>query len=469
MGVQVSGQESDQPPAATSDGTSGGSPRPRLWPVSGWLLVARQFVRGLWSWQSVRRHWSFVAAGLLALGAYAEAAGALWDIAGWVWPFDHEPTTSETADPADPVDPTATTGSPDTTAGAAASSGTGPGSSSGSPGPGGGGNAGPATSVTPAAPATTPLGRGTPRAMTARSDTVWVVSSDEDLVFRIDAPTGAVEQTEPLDGGPVGVLHAAGDLWVVHETRTVRLDPESLRPRRGESVVGLDEVEGRHVAVAAAPGSGDGGDAGERVWLVTTAGARASVYALAPGRRAIEVEHLVSLVGEPVGMVATTDAVWVAMGDGRVHRVDVETGDSEPIGGIGAPIGAIARHGGDLWLTSPTEGRVYRMPIGSGGGPATPVDLAEVGSASERPPDERVTEPGAVLAVGDVVWVVDRARGTLARVSGPNATVVSTFPSRGREPVALAWTDGVLWTALAGDRAAARTEVPYADGADRPG
>jgi streptogramin lyase len=125
-------------------------------------------------------------------------------------------------------------------------------------------------------------------------------------------------------------------------------------------------------------------------------------------------------------------AVWLAMGDGRLFRVDPRSGHKETRSGLGS-LDTIAYGHGSLWTTDTIASTVTRYD------PAT------------LRPDATIDVPAGVddLVSGDVaVWALSRAQGLLTAIDvGANAT--GRLVQVGAMPQGLAAGLGSIWV---GDR-----------------
>jgi hypothetical protein len=109
------------------------------------------------------------------------------------------------------------------------------------------------TTTSPSCP--TPSGRtvvrtlpspGQPHQVLARGDTLWVTlqrAGGRARVIRLDARTGRVDRSFPLEGVPDRLVYGFGSLWI----------PEEIRGKPGGTLIRLDPRSGRVLAEIRAP------------------------------------------------------------------------------------------------------------------------------------------------------------------------------------------------------------------------
>lgn len=121
----------------------------------------------------------------------------------------------------------------------------------------------------------------------------------------------------------------------------------------------------------------------------------------------------VSVGNGPIGVVVTTDAVWVANGDdGTVSRLDPATGARlGPDVRVGGGPVALAALGDSVWVLAQDAGRIVRIDVGT----ARVVREVQIPTEMSRARDLAVTPLG--------VWVVGVDRAMLAHLPGDDPWV----------------------------------------------
>jgi hypothetical protein len=223
----------------------------------------------------------------------------------------------------------------------------------------------------------------TPYLIAASTDAIDVAAGGQLLQF--DPATGHLVRSSNLEAAARAVLLSRSSLWVTLDNGTVlRLDPGSLAVRGRLHLTPSPE------AITTSPGS----------VFVTDDQARDLIRARAgTGRVTDTVTIAASGAGPPSQITVYGDSIWVYEGSSVVRLLLATTRlvDRVSLPGGG---GSIAAGAGGVWVSGsfgvaridPTTGQV-----------TTPVDVGAAGAA--------------IATTGDAVWVVQRAGGTLLRLS----------------------------------------------------
>jgi YVTN family beta-propeller protein len=173
---------------------------------------------------------------------------------------------------------------------------------------------------------------GSPGAVAARADALWVAPSSGELT-RLDPQTGRpVKQLDP-NAGPTGIDLGGGAVWVTdgEADNVTRVDPSGL-------VTSL--------AVGHGPSGIAVGDSG--VWVADT-GDNAVVRIDASTRA---VTATIPVGDAPTGVSIGAGSVWVAnSGDGTVTRIDPRDEKATATIAVGGSPEAISVAGGRAWVT----------------------------------------------------------------------------------------------------------------------
>jgi YVTN family beta-propeller protein len=173
---------------------------------------------------------------------------------------------------------------------------------------------------------------GSPGAVAARGDTLWVAPSSGELT-RLDPVTGRIVQHLDPNAGPTGIDLGADAVWVSDSeaNNVTRVDPTGL-------VTSLPVGHGPSgIAV------GDGG-----VWVADTSDD--SVVRIDPSTRAVTAT--IPVGHAPAGVAIGAGSVWVAnSGDGTVTRIDPTTDKAIATIPVGGSPQAITVAGNRAWVT----------------------------------------------------------------------------------------------------------------------
>lgn len=280
---------------------------------------------------------------------------------------------------------------------------------------------------------------GPPHQVLARGDALWVTlrrPGGRASVVRLDARTGRVDRSFPLQDVPDRLVYGFGSLWI----------PQEIRGKPGGTLFRLDPRSGRILAEIRAPAP--------RLFGATLALTRAavwiggadtrldasSIFVVDPRRNAV-VRRLGVKATSVVALVARGPAVW-ASGWESIVKLS-QTGRllfQQRIGGVAFSI-AVAPH--SVWGAQQFFGRKYRKPQP----PAR--RLLRITTAPRRltvvPLD---ATPGSVAYAAGSAWVVffpDQRRHAILRVSGMPPVPETVF-LRGLPGAIAPASDGV-WVA----------------------
>lgn len=277
---------------------------------------------------------------------------------------------------------------------------------------------------------------GPPHQVLARGDTLWVTlrrPGGRARVIRLDARTGRVERSFPLEGLPDRLVYGFGSLWI----------PQEIRGKPGGTLVRLDPSSGRVLAEIRAPAPRLFGATltvtPAAVWIggADTRLDASSIFLVDPRGNAV-VRRLGLKVTTVVALVGRGPAVWASGWESIVKLSP--TGRllfRQRIGGVAFSI-ALARDG--VWGAQQFFGHKYRKPQPLARRlvrvTTTPRHLTVV------PLD---STPGGVASVAGAAWVVffpHQRRRAILRVSG-TPPVPETVPMRGVPGAIAPASDGV--------------------------
>jgi YVTN family beta-propeller protein len=224
-----------------------------------------------------------------------------------------------------------------------------------------------------------------PAEVAVGSDAVWVTSTNENTVSRIDLSTNVIRQTIPVGAGPAGVAVGGGAVWVANglDGTVSRIDPatnrEVERVRTGNGPWGVAYGEGSvwvtnsvdgtvtridpdavrppatFPAVIGAAGVAVGF---HRVWIASPP--TASVVALDP--RSGQVLERIGVGGEPSAIAVSGNAVWVAnRADGTVSRIDPRAARVDDVVPVGREPEAIAAGQSEVWIANGGDETLMRL------------------------------------------------------------------------------------------------------------
>jgi len=251
-----------------------------------------------------------------------------------------------------------------------------------------------------------------PAEVAVGSDAVWVTSTNDNTVSRIELATNAIRQTIPVGAGPAGVAVGGGAVWVANglDGTVSRIDPATNREvdtvwtgngpsgvAYGEGAVWVtNSVDGTVTridpdaartpttfpAVIGAAGVAVGFD---RVWIASPP--TASVVVLDP--RSGQVLKRIGVGGEPSAIAVGANAVWVAnRADGTVSRIDPRAEAVDDVVPVGREPEAIAAGRGEVWVANGGDRTLVRLDSSSSGvGKSKTVPLQSPPSSVALAPD----------------------------------------------------------------------------------
>ena len=253
---------------------------------------------------------------------------------------------------------------------------------------------------------------GPPLQVLARGDTLWVTlrrRGGRGRVVRLDARSGRVERSFPLEGLPDRLVYGFGSLWI----------PQEIRGKPGGTLVRLDPRSGRVLAEIRAPAPRLFGATltvtPTAVWIggADTRLDASSIFLVDPRKNAV-VRRLGVKVTSGGALVARGPVVWASGWESIVKLSP--TGRllfRQRIGGVAFSI-ALAPDG--VWGAQQFFGRKYGKPQ-----PAAR-RLVRITTSPRRltvvPLD---ATPGSIAFAAGSAWVVffpDQHRHVILRVSG---------------------------------------------------
>jgi YVTN family beta-propeller protein len=256
---------------------------------------------------------------------------------------------------------------------------------------------------------------GSPDAAVAADGSVWVASSGQNTVYRINPETAAVVQAIPVGSGPSAIAANGPDIWVVNA-----LDGTVSRINATVSrVVQTVPVGTEPTAIAVGGGS---------VWV--TDAAASTLWALDPTSG--QPTNRIPLTAAPSGVAFGAGSVWVTSSGGdSVIRVDPRSGKpGHPIR-VGAGPTAITFGLGSVWVANGLDSTVSRID------PSTDTVAATI------PAGDGVD---ALTIAGHSVWVAARLASVLTRIDAGTDRPGSAVRIVG-SPVALTVSGGSVWVA----------------------
>ncbi len=278
-----------------------------------------------------------------------------------------------------------------------------------------------------------PVGR-TPTAVAEGEGGVWLLDADTRTVSRVD-PGDGTTSTFATGATPTDLAVGAGGVWVGNgrrlssaqfvgpvATSVVRIDPVSRTerasvalPRRGGAVSNQAE---NHLAAT-----------DEALWAVSPDFSLARVDGRSSAVTAVSRPF-------PVQAVAAGPAgVWILGTSGEVARIDEATGRvAAQVRVPATSVGAIAVGIDAAWVTSPSDGTLWRVDA------RRPVLLGSVDVGAGA---------GDVEADAQAVWVANPLAGTVTEVDAATTAVKRTV-AVGGVPRSLAADGDRVWVALSG-------------------
>jgi DNA-binding beta-propeller fold protein YncE len=268
----------------------------------------------------------------------------------------------------------------------------------------------------PALQVTATIGVGADPADVLISDgAVWVASSGESTVLRIDLATNQVTGRFQVGANPVRLAAGHGSVWVANSDASVsRIDPASGR------VVPIPVAGIRPSELAVTD---------DAVWVISGAGVR--LMRIDPDtNRQVAVPE--GVPAAPLGIALVDRRLWVSSGPGidRTGEVTVvDPSTDRVVDRLQAPgDGPLAVGAGSVWRAGVTTQAVYRLDPASGRQLAA-IPLGVV--------------PGRLTVAGGSLWVAS-ASGRVTRIDMASNRVTGTFTVGGRA-AAVAVGAGSVW------------------------
>jgi YVTN family beta-propeller protein len=248
--------------------------------------------------------------------------------------------------------------------------------------------------------------RGSPTDAASGAGSVWVTSTDDQTVARVDPATGDVRETIKAGSGASGVAADEHGVWVTNslDGNVTRIDPKS------NAAVDTIDVGAGPVAVALGHTSvWVANRDGQTLWRLDdrTGDIRARIP-VGPGPRAVTVDRR---------------AVWVAdeVRD-ALYRVDPKQNRVVDVINVGTGPTSVVVGFGSVWVANNLDGTVSRIDPGRDA-------VVETISVGDGP---------RALAVGpDGIWVSDEFDGTL-RMIDPDTNGVTRNIEVGERPTGVA-------------------------------
>ena len=244
----------------------------------------------------------------------------------------------------------------------------------------------------------------------------WATTPDDGTLLRLDRG-GRVTQTVRVGSGPVGVVTAAGDVWVAtaREDEVVRVDAETSR------VVQRIPVGASPVELAAADNV---------VWVADSREPTVTRVDARTGRRL----GTTTLRGPPGGLASGYGSVWVSIPSvGRVARLDPRSGRVREEIAVGSGAGPIIAGAGGVWVANTLD---------------STVSLIDPDRASVLLTQQVRGTASAITKVGMHVWVAAGDTPALTRLARGEPARVTRLPS---PATALTADGGRLLAALQAD------------------
>jgi ABC-type branched-subunit amino acid transport system substrate-binding protein/streptogramin lyase/predicted Ser/Thr protein kinase len=275
-----------------------------------------------------------------------------------------------------------------------------------------------------------------PSNIAAGEGAIWVLDSEAETVARLDPATHAVKRF-PAGPRPTDIAVGGGAVWVGDgagsesfptrvTTSISRVDPGSLK------VTGTVELSRKMNAYGPPPSVGFPQMAvgAGALWA---AGADNRIYRIDPATGRIVAK--IPVVARVSTLAAGAEGVWfLNWTNGDVSRIDPATNRvADRIRVDSGSLAGIAVGGGSVWVTSPDDGRLWRIEPG------------------RRPRERRIDVGGLPYFVGygdGAVWTGDFRDGVLARVDARTNAVSRRVRLEATQ--ALAVGAGSAWVSVAG-------------------
>jgi len=244
---------------------------------------------------------------------------------------------------------------------------------------------------------------------------VWVASSGEGTVLRIDPATNQVTGRFRVGANPVRLAAGHGSVWVANSDASVsRIDPASDRV----VTIPVTGIRPSDLAVA-----------DDAVWVISGSGVR--LMRIDPDTNQ-QVAVPQGVPAAPLGVAVVDRRLWVSTGPGVDRTGEVTVVDPRTdrvVDRLRIPgDGQLAVGAGSVWRAGVATQAVYRLDPGSGRQLAA-IPLGVV--------------PGRLTAADGLLWVAS-ASGRVTRIDMATNQVTGTFTVGGRTP-AVAVGAGSVW------------------------
>lgn len=294
----------------------------------------------------------------------------------------------------------------------------------------------------PGVQAAVPLASGGLQAMDAEGDTIWVMTTLQNLLQEVSAQSGEIEATYPIDARVEGVVAGGGQLWLISPDdggEVLRFDPEagavdlvipigglpgwsnwfgdSLWVGKGEGQVIQISSEGEILSTL--PGELIGGEGLGYLWvndpgtdLISSLSKNGQVGELViPTERGLE-----TMSGSGIRQVAeATGRLFLLDGDHpwgtNLNVFDPDSGEFGAFAGLTFGLLDLIEYDGYLWVTSSSDHLLIRIDPTSGEQHRYPLP----------------GKPGGLVVADNALWVTLYQPGALIRLD-TSADLVETSP-----------------------------------------
>jgi DNA-binding beta-propeller fold protein YncE len=275
-----------------------------------------------------------------------------------------------------------------------------------------------------------------PSALAVGKGAVWIASSADRTLIRLDSETGQIVEEFPLPtrvGPPIGVTFGGGAVWV--KTGFVG-GPPLIRP----SVLQIDPATGRVLRTFTLGHSEHGEFAvvGGALWTSNPETGEVFRRDLPEG----DVTTTIQAATRLVDVAIEAGPLWV-LGGGRLNnqaplevfvaRIDARTGSVTGSARLGPNPQDLEVGAGAVWVVDADRRAVWRID-------------PEAVTVGARIPVGGL--PTQIAVTENAVWVLDWVDGTLSRID-PDRSRVTGSVRVGAGPVAVAASRDSVWVALA--------------------
>lgn len=247
---------------------------------------------------------------------------------------------------------------------------------------------------------------------------IWTASYVDRVLTRLNPTTAEVVGSKGLPAPPVGLVFAAGQVWVATafgDSPLVPFDPKTNQFGQPVSL-GTDVAP---QAIASGWGS---------IWM--TDKNNNVVFRVDPTTNL--VISRIPVGNGPEGIAADSSGVWVTNAvDGTVSRIDPSSSQVVATVGVRGTPTAIAAGPDAIWVVSESANLVVRIDPGTNQHLEIPLDA----------------NPSSLAISRGVVWVADGATGRIVRIDSSNDRISSSVSVGGRVD-AIASDGQSLWIAV---------------------